>query len=97
MPKNDSGIDNIRDSKEFEELTEKKELKPRVTLSTTEVYKPTSSEEARINYNKGVESFNNKDLDNAVKYYEKALSIDPKYVDAYDNLGLVFRHQGNLE
>jgi len=79
------------------DLKKKKELKPRVTLSTTEVYKPTSSEEARINYNKGVESFKNKDLDNAVKYYEKAISIDPKYVDAYDNLGLVFRHQGNLE
>jgi len=97
MPKNDNGFDNIRDSKEFEELTEKKELKPRIVVSNTKVYTPTSSEEARINYNKGVASFKNKDLDKAVKYYEKAISIDPNYVDAYDNLGLVFRHKGNLE
>jgi len=76
---------------------EKKELKPRIVVSDTKVYTPTSSEEARINYNKGVACFKNNDLDNAVKYYEKAISIDPNYVDAYDNLGLVFRHQGNLE
>jgi len=78
-------------------IEEKKEPKPRIVVSTRKVYTPTSSEEARINYNKGVASFKNKDLDNAVKYYEKAISIDPGYVDAYDNLGLAFRHQGNLE
>lgn len=76
---------------------EKKELKRRIVVADTKVYTPTSSEEARINYNKGVASFKNNDLDNALKFYEKAISIDPNYIDAYDNLGLVFRHQGNLE
>ena len=74
-----------------------KEIKPGTAISLTRLYAPTSSEEAREYYNKGVASFDNNDLVNAVTYYEKAISIDPNYVDAYDNLGLVFRHQGNLE
>lgn len=31
-----------------------------------------------------------KDYDNAVVYYEKAVKIDPTYVDAYSNLGLTY-------
>lgn len=65
-------------------------------LGTTDIYAPTSIEEARANYNQGVHSFQNNDFENAIKFYEKAISIDPNYVDAYDNLGLVYRHQGNL-
>jgi tetratricopeptide (TPR) repeat protein len=38
-----------------------------------------------------------KDLKNAEKYYLLALKADPEYVQAYDNLGIVYRRMGEYD
>jgi tetratricopeptide (TPR) repeat protein len=42
--------------------------------------------DAVLIFNLGVTSANNKQYDEAEKYYKKVIEIDPKYVDAYLNL-----------
>ena len=37
------------------------------------------------------------DLDDAIKAYNKALSIKPDYADAYNNMGIALRDHGNLD
>lgn len=58
---------------------------------------PTTNEEARINYNNGTESLHQNDLDNAEKYFLKAIELDPGYIDAIDHLGIVYRRQTKYE
>ena len=40
---------------------------------------------------------NNKQYDSARIYYHKAISIDPKFTDAYNNLGLLFESQNQSD
>ncbi|MFX1237840.1 MAG: tetratricopeptide repeat protein [Promethearchaeota archaeon] len=65
--------------------------------SVNKLYKPTTSDKARDAYNRGVECTSKSDYKSAVKYYKKAIKIDAGYVDAYDNLGLVYRKLGILD
>ncbi len=60
-------------------------------------YKGTTSEKAEAFYIKAIDASNANDKDNAIKFYEKAIKQDPKFVEAYDNLGRVYRSIGNLE
>ncbi|MEW5675303.1 tetratricopeptide repeat protein [Flavobacterium enshiense] len=43
--------------------------------------------DADLHFNLGIVSTNTGDVDGAKKYYEKVISIDPKYFNAYNNLG----------
>jgi len=61
-----------------------------------EVVNPTKSAQARDYYNKGVDFSQEKNYTEAIVYYEKAISEDPNYIDAYDNLGLAYRKTGKL-
>ena len=53
----------------------------------------TMNEEARINYNNGTESLSRDELEKAEKYFLKAIELDPLFIDAMDNLGVVYRRQ----
>lgn len=68
-----------------------------VTISKTGMYNGTSSAEAQKYYDQAEEYGDKADYDNAKKYYLKAIKQDPKYVEAYDNLGLVYRRLGELD
>jgi ATP-dependent Clp protease ATP-binding subunit ClpA len=46
---------------------------------------------------RGVEFYNQNNMAKAREFYEKALAIEPKYADAWYNLGLVFRKEGEDE
>lgn len=41
-------------------------------------------------YNKGLECAKGGDIDKAVSYYEKVISIDPFYADAYKDIGILY-------
>lgn len=57
----------------------------------------TKIPEAAENYNLGYKSFKAKDYRSAISFYRKAIALDPKYVDAYDNCGLAYRRLGNAD
>jgi tetratricopeptide (TPR) repeat protein len=42
-----------------------------------------------LHFNIGVMKMEQKDTEGAIKSYQKAIELDPKYVDAYNNLGAV--------
>ncbi|MES1226100.1 MAG: tetratricopeptide repeat protein [Bacteroidota bacterium] len=55
------------------------------------------SDKAMDLYNKGHNSFNNKDYKSAIRSYEMAIAIDTDYIDAYNNLGLTFYESGLMD
>jgi len=61
------------------------------------MYTSSKSAEAREYFNKGVKYFDEHNYTKAIESYEQALSIDNNFIDAYDNLGLSFRHASNLD
>jgi tetratricopeptide (TPR) repeat protein len=42
-------------------------------------------------YNKGIEAYYKEDYKEAIRYYKKALKIDPVFAFAWDNLGISYR------
>ncbi|MES1181676.1 MAG: tetratricopeptide repeat protein, partial [Flavobacterium sp.] len=42
-------------------------------------------------YNKGIEYVNKEKYEDAIPYFKKAVSIDPKFAFAWDNLGISYR------
>ena len=46
---------------------------------------------AKLAYNDGVDYDNNEDYANAIECYQKALSYDPRFVSAYNNLGIIYK------
>ena len=68
-----------------------------ITATTTGMYEGTKSEKARALYEKAIDYSRNKDYKNAEKFYLKAIKEDSKFVEAYDNLGRVYRRVGELD
>lgn len=52
------------------------------------------SENKLANYAKGVALYNKKDYQAAIPYFDKAIEIDPDYVDAYFNAGVCYSNIG---
>jgi tetratricopeptide (TPR) repeat protein len=72
---------------------------PKVEFSVIEgaLICPTKSERARSLYNKGKELQKAGNVEGATSAYEQAIQADPKYCDAMDNLGLIFRQSDRLD
>lgn len=61
------------------------------------VYERSESEAANKMFDKANNYSSAGDLNNAIKYYEKALKKDPGFIMALDNLGLTYRRLDKLE
>lgn len=68
-----------------------------VTISATNMYAGTTSPEAQNFFSQAQEYERKNDLENAKKYYLKAIEEDELYVEAYDNIGLVYRRLGDFD
>lgn len=64
--------------KKDDNATFKKRLEEAIKMNPTE---PT------LYYNVGVMNMNQKNIDEAIKYFEKAIELQPDYADAYNNIG----------
>ncbi len=73
------------------EILNEKDGNTELTISSVAMYEGTRSEVAKKWYNKAIAYNDNEDYANAKLFYLKAINEDPSYVEAYDNLGLVFR------
>ncbi len=56
-----------------------------------------SMSEAVIHYNQAVEFDRGRDYERAIRAYEKAIALDPKFVEAYNNLGVLYQERGLYE
>ncbi len=52
-------------------------------------------EDAVQAYNKGIQMTEREKYDKAIKYFQEAVSEDPRFVDAYYNLGILEEFRGN--
>ena len=75
----------------------KKEKKVETKSISTDMYGSTENKEAKEYYDKAFGYGEIKDYKNAIKWYEKAVKADPKFVEAYDNMGAAYRRSGDLE
>ena len=81
-----------------EELTRTKSGTDMVVKgSSFGMYGGTESETAMAYYEQALEQHRNGDLAAAKKTYAKVLKEDPKFVEAYDNLGQVHRQDGEYD
>jgi Tfp pilus assembly protein PilF len=61
------------------------------------MYEGSASEQAMAYYRQGVREHQRGELASAIRSYNKALKEDPKFVEAYDNLGQVYRQAGQYD
>lgn len=55
-----------------------------------------SVQEAVKNFNRGVNFYRQRDLAQAMQAYKKALQYDPHFLEAYNNLALIYQEIGDL-
>jgi len=70
------------------------------TLGTTverKTYESTKSNGALQYFNQASQFADKNDLNNAKKYYLLAIQEDSEYVQAYDNLGIIYRRAGEFD
>lgn len=58
---------------------------------TTPVATTYDTAMAKLAYNDAVDYDDNKDYSNAIALYQKAISYDPRYYRAYNNLGIIYK------
>jgi len=91
-------IINISYSQDVKKETVKKDgINNNITITSGGMYNGTNSIKAKEYFDKAAEYGNNNDFVNAKKYYLKAIKEDSKYIEAYDNLGLVYRRLGEYD
>ena len=47
--------------------------------------------------NRGLTYYYKGEYDKAIKEYNKAIELNPKYAEAFNNRGLAYRHKGELD
>jgi tetratricopeptide (TPR) repeat protein len=72
---------------------------PTLTIRLTEadVFCPTQNQQAEAAYNSGLDLTAQDRTDEAKTQYLKAIQLDPAFCDAMDNLGVLYRREGNLD
>lgn len=55
------------------------------------------SNEAKLYYNRGVDTYRNGQFEQAIDLFKKAISIDSNYIDAYYNLGIILQQMNQYD
>lgn len=61
------------------------------------LYSVSFNKKARNEYDKGIQLLKKLDYKNSIKYFKKAVKIDPKFAFAWDNLGICYRRTNQLK
>ena len=69
--------------------------KEKVTTMGEEEKSRTPTPEVLTHFNLGVSFFNQRELVKAIQAYQKAIALDPTYVEAYNNLGIAYQELGD--
>jgi len=48
-------------------------------------------------FNSGVHFYNQRELSKAIQAYQKVIELDPTYVEAYNNLGIIYQMVGDMD
>jgi len=48
-------------------------------------------------FNSGVHFYNQRELSKAIQAYQKVIELDPTYVEAYNNLGIIYQMLGDMD
>jgi len=75
----------------------KKERKAETISLETGMYNSSKSEAAMKYYRQAMDKSKEGDDKGAIKLYKKALKEDPNFVEAYDNMGVCYRHLGDFK
>ncbi|MFC0774737.1 tetratricopeptide repeat protein [Terrimonas alba] len=73
-----------------------KAVKEKISSSDKE-NKKSFSEEALELYYKGIDESKKENYKKAIKYYERAVKIDPEFAFAWDNIGIAYRKLGEYD
>jgi tetratricopeptide (TPR) repeat protein len=57
----------------------------------------TLTSDVLIHFNSGVSFYNQREFSKAIQAYQKVIELDPTYVEAYNNLGIIYQMIGDLE
>jgi len=57
----------------------------------------TLTSEALIHFNSGVHFYNQREFSKAIQAYQKVIELDPTYVEAYNNLGIIYQMLGDVD
>jgi len=57
----------------------------------------TLTSDALIHFNSGVSFHNQREFSRAIQAYQKVIELDPTYVEAYNNLGIIYQMIGDVE
>ena len=76
-------------------------LQPTISLEDNQNQEPTTEIKKNFNpkpasaslYNLGLRSYDQGDIQSAISYFKRAVDLDPQFVDAYYNLGEIFKLQ----
>ena len=75
----------------------KKERTVEAKAVSISMYNSTKNKEALEFYSEGSEKFKEQNYKAAIKLFEKAVEKDPKFVEAYDDMGVSYRKLGDLK
>jgi tetratricopeptide (TPR) repeat protein len=79
-------------------VTQKEEAPPKSVAVEQEGEKDhTLASEALTHFNLGVTFYNQKEFSKAIQAYQKAIELDPTYVEAYNNLGIIYQTAGGAK
>jgi tetratricopeptide (TPR) repeat protein len=67
------------------------------TITATNTLKPFDSTNAEAYLNRGLDYYNNGDLDNAISAYDQAIQLNTNYAEAYNNRGQSYSDRGDLD
>jgi type IV pilus biogenesis/stability protein PilW len=48
-------------------------------------------------FNLGVQFYNEREIPKAIQAYQRAIELDPSYIEAYNNLGIIYQELGDFE
>jgi len=58
---------------------------------------PPFASEVLTHFNSGVQFYNQREFSKAIQAYQKVIELDPTYIEAYNNLGIIYQEIGNLD